>query len=164
MSFRVEEEGVFRATVRFQSISLPNVCIDNSHVKIDANISASKLEHQHRATYAQESETAATDEKRVIHGVKGTTGTIKSFAAGCVTPCVGDATVLIDLLRNGTSVLVAPFTLSSSESAYEWVDGVVDTEAVVADDVLSVEITGSAGTGTLGEGVMVMLDVFEDVE
>jgi len=164
MSFRVEENGQFRGAVSFLNLGMNDGCVENKHVKAEAGLSASKLEHQHRAVCAQESAAACADEAHVVHIVKGTAGTLKSFQAGCVVACIGDSTITVDLLKDGVSVLTAAISLSSAEAAYELVEGVIDTAAVVADDVLEVAIDGTVGTGTLGTGVFAYVDLHEDVD
>lgn len=160
--FRVEEGGQFRGTVVFLDAVLNAGCVTDAKVAANAGIKASKLEHQHRETYAQESDTTAAAEARVVHVVKGTAGEVRSIKAGCVTPCVGDAVVTVDLLKNGVSILTATFDLTSAQSAYDLVAGTIDTATLEADDVLEVDIAVAAGTGTLGKGVFCYVDLWED--
>ena len=128
-------------------------------------IEASKLEHQHRATYAQESATTAAAAKdEVIHVVKGTAGTLKTFSAGCVVANIGNSTVTVDLHKNGASVLTAAIEIDSGDAAYAIVAGIINTAPVVADDVLEVVVIATIGTGTLGKGVFASLDLWEDVD
>ena len=164
MSFRIEEGGQFRGAVQFLNILLNPGCVGDAEVKSAAGIAASKLEHQHRAVYAQESGTTAAAEDRVFHVVKGTAGTLKTFKAGCVVACIGDATITVDLHKNGASVLTGAITLSSSQSAYDLVAATINTDSVAAGDVLEVVVTVNAGTGTLGQGVFAYLDLHEDVD
>ena len=74
--FRIEENGQFRGTVTFLDAKLNDGAIEDDHVAANAAIKASKLEHQHRAIYAQESDTTTVAETRVVHIVKGTSGTL----------------------------------------------------------------------------------------
>ncbi len=164
MSFRVEEAGQFRGQVIFLNIVLPSDCIGNAQVKSSDPIAADKLQHQHRAVYAQESATPAADEARVIHVVKGAAGTLKTFKAGSVVANIGAATVTVDLKKNGVSVLTAPISLDSGDAAYALVEGTISSAAVAAGDVLEVVIDGTAGGGTLAKGVFCSLDLWEDVD
>jgi len=164
MSFRVEENGQFRGRVSFLDADLNAGCVEAKHVKVGAGLEASKLEHQHRAVYAQESATACADEARVAHVVKGTAGTLKTFKAGCVVACVGDSTITVDLTKDGVSVLTAAISLSVAQAAYQLVEGVIDSAAVAAGDVLEVVIDGTVGTGTLGLGVFAFVDLHEAVD
>jgi len=90
----------------------------------------------------------ATAETRVVHVVQGTAGQLQAFKAGCVTPCQGDATVTVDLLKAGVSVLVAAIVLDSGDQAYALTAATIDTDQVQAGDVLEAAVTVNAGTGT----------------
>jgi hypothetical protein len=164
MSFRIEENGQFRGTVIFSNAELNDGAIDDKHVSAAADIAASKLEHQHRATYSQESDTTSAAEDHVIHVVVGATGTLKKFSAGGVTACTGNATITVDLHNGGASILTAAIALDSGDAAYAVVDATIATAAVVVDDVLEVVVTVDAGTGALGKGVFAALDLWEDVD
>ena len=144
------------------AVNLPSVCVGNAQVKLAAGIEATKLEHQHRPTYAQESAATAADETRVVHVVKGATGSLQAFSAGCVVANIGDSAITVDLHKNGVTVLTAPISLSSTDSAYDVVAGVLASDAVVVGDVLEVVVDATVGTGTLGTGVFASLDLHED--
>ena len=162
MTTTIEENVNFRGTVQFLgSAKLPTAGIENKHVAADANVDPTKLQHQHRAVYEQESDTSAASETRVIHVVHGTTGTLKAIKAGCVVANIGAATITVDLLKNGVSVLTAAITLDSGQSAYQLVAGTIDTTALAVGDVLEIDITATAGGGTLGKGVFCYVDLHE---
>jgi len=163
--FRIEETGVFRALVTFLNARLNAGCVKKETIEESAGVEATKLEHQHRCIYAQESATtaaAALDE--VIHVVKGANGTLKTFAAGNVVANIGAATITVDLHKNGVSILDAAIVLDNTDLTYIPRAGVIDTEAVVADDVLEVVVTAADGGGTIGKGVFAYLDIHEDVD
>jgi len=160
--FRVEEEGQFRGAVTLLSVNLPAGSVADATVASAAGIAASKLEHQHRLIYSQESDTTAASEDRVIHVVEGATGDIQSIKAGSVVANIGAATITVDLHKNGASILTAPISLDSGDSAYDVVDGVVDTATLAVDDVLEIVVVATAGGGTLGKGVFASVDLFED--
>lgn len=162
MGSRIVGDFVYRGAVTFLNALLNSGCVSDDQVAANAAIAASKLEHSHRHTYAQESATTAAAEDRVMHVVDGTAGTIQLFEAGAVVANIGNATVTVDLLKDGASVLTSAISLTSSEAAYETVIGVIDTNTLVDGDVLEVSVTVSAGTGTLATGVFVSLDVDED--
>ena len=162
MAFRTEDNGTFRGAVTFLNALLNAGCISNVHVATNAAIAASKLQHQHRQTYAQASATTAAAESRVVHVVKGAIGELRTFSAGCVVANIGNSTVTVDLLKNGASVLTAAILIDSGDAAYAVVAGTINTAAVVAGDVLEVAVTVAAGTGTLGKGAWASLDLHED--
>jgi hypothetical protein len=161
--FIITENGQYRGEISFVSILLPDACISNDHISSAAEIAASKLEHQHRQIYSQDSDTTAAAERRVVHVVSGVAGTLQSFAAGCVVANVSDATVIVDLHKNGVSVLDAAISINSADAARAVVAGTITSTAVAADDVLEVVVSVAAGGGTLGKGVFASLDLFEDV-
>ena len=107
-----------------------------------------------------------SDDTRVIHVVKGATGTIVSFSAGAITACVGDASVDVDLYLNGVSVLSAAITLDNTDSDYDVTEGTLSTTAVTSDDVLSVVVTIDNGTYPAGvaRGLFAELRVNEDAD
>ena len=160
---RFDDDILFRGYVSLTGgVNLPAASVADANVAADAAVAATKLQHQHRAAYAQESATGAASESRTIHVVVGATGTLQKFSAGCVVANIGDDTVTVDLHINGVTALSAVITLSSSESAYDVVDATLSTTAVTVDDVLEVVITAVHATGTLGKGVFASLDLFED--
>ncbi len=162
MTFRVEENGSFRGVVTFIDLRINPGAVANAEVDAAAAIAASKLEHQHRLIYEQESATTAAAETRVVHVVDGLTGTLKGIKAGSVVANAGAATITVDLLNNGVSILTATFDLDSGDSAYDLVAGTIATAALAADDVLEIDIAVAAGGGTLGKGVFVYVDLYED--
>lgn len=141
-----------------------DLAVTNAKVATAAAIGATKLQHQHRMTYAQESATTAADEARVLLAVYGVSGSIVQFEAGSVVANVGDSTVTVDLLKDGSSVLTAAIELNSSGSAYTPKSGVISSSALVDGDVLEVSINATVGTGTLAKGVYASLTIHEDAQ
>ena len=68
-----------------KTFTAPTSSVSNDAIQASAGISASKLQHQYEPVYSQDSTTDAVVERRVIHIVKGATGSIVSFAAGSVS-------------------------------------------------------------------------------
>jgi len=161
MASRIEGNVHVTGGLSAGSMTLPAGSVDNAKVSSGADIDASKLEHQHQITMAQENGAAAAAETRVVHVVYGTAGSLIAVQAGCETACVGDSTIDVDVHKNGSSILTAAIELSSSEDDYELVDGVIDSATLAADDVIEVVISVTAGTGTLGEGVFCNLVIRE---
>ncbi len=162
MASRHEGNHIWRGICQFLNIVLNSGCVSDKHVAADAAVAVTKLQHQHRATYAQESATTAAAETRTIHVVHGTAGLVKAIKFGCVTACLLGATITIDLLKNGVSILDAPFVIDVGDVAYALVAGVIDTEAVTASDVLEIDVAVAAGGGTIGEGLFGYVDMWED--
>jgi len=160
------EGDVFVAGTLQSTTQIPSaLSIDNSHVKADAAIVQTKLQHQHVKTFADDSATSATTKAHVIHTVQGLTGNVLKFRAGNVVENIGDSVVTVDLLNKGASILTSVITLQASDGlsdAYELLAGTINTAALVADDILEVSIVATIGTGTLAKGVYAELVVEED--
>ena len=147
-----------------RTMSIPAGTVDDEDVKAAADIAATKLEHQYQKVYAQESDTTAAAEDRVVHAVYGATGTVIAFEAGAVAACTGDAMITVDLHKNGASILTEAIVLDSGDAAYALVAGSIDSAALVDGDVLEIVITVNAGTGTLGKGVFASVIIREDAQ
>lgn len=124
-------------------------------------ITQDKLQHQHRMVWSQPN-TTATTETRILHVCMGATGTVLKFEAGSIVLNIGAAVVTVDLLKNGTTMLAAPITLDTANTAYVPESVTPTTTAFVDGDVLTTTITATAGGGTLATGVYVALTVKED--
>lgn len=161
---RIEGNVYANGNISAKTMTLPAGTVTNTGVADAAGIAATKLDHQHRIAFSQESATTAADVARVVHQVRGATGTIIAFAAGCVVPCVGDSTIAVDLLKNGVSILSTAAALSVAEAAYAVAATTIATAALVAGDVLEIEIVGTIGTGTLGLGVFAAVTIEEKAQ
>jgi len=161
MSFRHTDTGEFRGQVVFSDIVLSNGCVTNAAVQASANIAADKLEQRNRTVYSQESNTNVADGDYVVH-VPGGAGVIVSVGAGCVVAPTNDSTVSVDLLKNGNSCLSSAIELDAADNARSVVAGTISNTTLAADDVLEIDITGTAANGALGKGLFVVLDVREN--
>lgn len=154
----IYSDMIFNGTVTFAKAPNFNVpSINDAAVIASANINASKLMHQYESHYSQGNVTPVAEQK-VVHIVRGATGTILGLKAGMpVKNTTGSVTV--DLLKNGTSILTSTITLDNTITNYVPVAAAGFTStAVVANDVLEVKVTISAPTGT---GVFAQLDMTE---
>lgn len=136
--------------------------ITNEMVSAAADIAASKLEHQHVLHYSQESDTTSATEDHCIHVVRGATGSAVAFEAGSVTACTGNATITVDLHKNGATILTGVITLDSTNTAYVVEAGTIDTATLADGDVLEVVVVATVGTGALGKGVFASCVIRED--
>lgn len=141
-------------------MTIPAGAISSSNIA--SPLDADKLTHAHRAVYAQGSAVSAAAATQVIYVVVGATGTIEAVKAGAVVPAVGAATATVDIKKNGTTILSAPISLSSAQTARQLVSGTISDDDVVAGDVLEIVVTATAGGGTLAQGLFAMVDIFED--
>ena len=142
--------------------SLTPGTVNDADLAASANLDATKMRHQYCPVFAQANSAAASDTGRVIHVVKGTTGTLVAFRAGSIVAATGNATVTVDLKKNGTTMLSAVITLDSGNTAYVLEEGTLSVTAVVAGDVLTLVIVATVGTGTLPTGLFAEVVVRED--
>jgi hypothetical protein len=145
-------------------VTLPTGAVTAAKVAAGAKVEASKIQQRGAGiawNYLNSNDPAAT-KTFPVHVVFGATGTLVGFQAGCVVPCVGTATVTVDLRKNGSTVLSAVITLDSSQTARQQVSAAINNAAVAVGDVLEVVVTASAGTGTLGQGLFGVLVIDED--
>jgi len=91
---------------------------------------------------------AATDD--LSAGVISTAGDITGVSAFVDTACTGVETFTIDVFINGVSCLTAPFLVDSGDAARTAVAGAINVaaDAVVATDVITVEVVYVAGGAT----------------
>ncbi len=148
--FRIEENGQFRGTVTFLDAKLQDGAVQDRHVQAAAGIAASKLQHQHRRTYAQASGALPVAEARVVHTVVGASGKLLGFRCGCVTAPSGSDTVTFDLLVNGSSVLAGQVTVNSGHSNRQLVAGTINDDDLSADDVIEVQVVSVSGSSPKG--------------
>lgn len=158
---RQEGDTYVNGNLSAKTMGIPAGTVDNAAVSANAAIDATKLQQQYALGYAQESDTTAADEARVLHGAFGATGSIVSFEVGSVVANIGASVVDVDLLKNGTSVFTTVPQLTSSHTAYEMLAGTVSTTSFVDGDILEVDIDATVGGGTLAKGIFVTLIIRE---
>lgn len=134
-------------------VTLPPNTFGNANVNGNDPIDNAKLYQQRTDRYAQPHGTAAVTYRGPIKRCRAT-GTVIDVKAGLVVPNVGAATVAVDILKNGTSILSAPISIGVA-LAYAVSTGTVSVSALAANDVLEVSVTATAGGGTLGQGLFV---------
>lgn len=159
----IDSDVYVNGSLTAKTMVIPSAAVGDSQVQAAAGIAASKLEHQFEVTYSQDSTTDATVERRVIHIVKGATADLIAFAAGSVSIAVSAGNAVIDLLKNGTTVLSAPITLDSANTNYvlENAAGYTSTD-LVAGDVLEFKVTSV--NATKPKGVFCRLTIREDAQ
>ena len=149
-------------TLTATNFTPPAGSIKNTSIEAATGIAATKLEHPIRVTVCQESDTTATDQTFVAHSVYGATGTIVAFEVGCITPPVGAATIDVDLLVGGASVLSEAVQLTSATAARTVAAGTVSSADLADGDCVEVDIDETTGGGTQGKGVYATVVIHED--
>jgi len=158
-----DTEVVFQKAVVFTGgVTMPAESIPDSAVKTAAGLQSTKIQQRPRVFGAQgDSNDTVVADTRVIYVVSGATGTLRNFRIGCVTACTGNATITIDLKKNGTTVLAAPKVLDNSQIDRQSVEASIQTQACVQGDVFELVVTVNAGTGALGAGLFWSLTLEE---
>lgn len=144
----------FSGPVTFSgTVALPPGSVGDGQMIPGNPVSAPNLQHRFMPRLSQPFGVAAVAERKAVHRARAP-GTVTSFWAGLTAACIGAATVTIDLLKNGVSMLSAPVVLTSATAAFGSVAGALSgAAAYVAGDVIEVSVTVAAGGGTLGQGV-----------
>lgn len=150
---RIDGDTYISGTLTAQSLVPSAGSVRDASVASDAAIGGEKLEHDVFASYSQDSTTDATVERRCIHQVQGATATIISFNVWCVTLASGAGNAVVDLLKNGTTILSSTITLNDTNTVYvgEEPSGFTST-SLVAGDVLEFKLTSAAATKPKGVG------------
>jgi hypothetical protein len=138
----------------------PANCIGNTAWLTSSPLAATNQEHQFQVNYSQVHGTAAVTERKPIY-IARAAGSVVAVRAGSVVACVGAATIVVDVKRNGTTILSATITLDNANTAYVPESGSVSVTSYSADDVFEVVVTATAGGGTLGQGLFVNMVVRE---
>lgn len=164
MSNRVDQLYVAGA-LTCQSFTPPAGCVRDSAVAAGAGIQATKVQQQYARAYSQVHGSAASSVRIPIHNVYGATGTLVELVAGVVVAAIGAATVSIQLKKNGSNILSSALVIDNANVAFaeETTTGFTST-SLVAGDVLELDITATAGGGTLPQGLYVTLVIQEDPE
>jgi len=161
MATRIDGDLIVAGSFKANSFAVPSNSVGDTQFKASDALTAAKQEHQYARTYAQANGSAVVSETRGIH-IAYAGGTLQSLVAALKTACVGAATVVVDLKKNGTTVLSGTITLDNSIAAYATVAATFSSTAYSADDVFEVVVTSAAGGGTLGQGLTVTLVTHED--
>lgn len=158
---RIEGDVYVNGTLTGKTLAPSAGCVVDASVSASADIAATKVNHQHRAVFAQANSSAAS-ETRVIYVCYGASGTVVAFSAGSIAAAVGAATVTVDLKKNGTSILTGVITLDNANTARVVEAGTLTgSNSVVAGDVLEVVTVATAGGGTLPTGVFAAATINE---
>lgn len=140
----------------------PAGSITNPAIAAGAAISASKIEHQHCVTLADDDGTAVADRTAKVHTVYGATGDLVSFEVCATGKATGTDKVEIDLTVNGASILTAVVELNTAHANNEIRTGTIDTAALADGDMIRIDFNATAGDGTLPTGVSATLVWRED--
>jgi hypothetical protein len=139
-----------------QGMTVPGNAVTDASVRADAAIQCTKLQQQPQPVYAQPQGSAVATERKPIWVARGA-GTIESLRVGVAVAAVGAATVTVQLKKNGANVLSAAVTIDNTTAAYAKLLGSFSDATYVDGDVFEVDVTATAGGGTLPKGLFVSL-------
>lgn len=160
MGQRLEGDFHFAGTLSATTVRLPDGTVDNAKVAASADIDHTKLEHQHRASLSQNGTAASVTVP--LAAIRGAAGTILSVRAGTITACTGNATITVDVKKNGVTVLTAVITLDNANTARVVEAGTLSVTSLAAGDFLEAVVVATVGTGVLGTGLHVEVRWAED--
>lgn len=159
---KVDGDLYVSGNLRVDSLTLPYNCVGDQQISASAGLIAyNKTQKQRACKYSQKYGTAVASERNGIHIGLGS-GTITGFFAALAVPCAGAATVTVDLLKNGTTVLSGVITFNSGVAAFASAIGTISSASYASGDVYEVSVTATAGGGTIGQGLTVMLYTTEN--
>lgn len=147
---RFEELAVTSSLSVGGSIALPSGSVSNSQVAAAAEIDADKLEHLYKpgTNLGLDSDATPTAQTKVVFVATGAC-VIRAFH--CVLVDTGTTTdVDFDLLINGVSALSAVVNITNADADGLVKDGTINTSALVADDIVTIDLAVTTSTGALG--------------
>lgn len=155
-----------RNCVLVGTLTLPNSVFKNAHVAGGAAIDANKLVNRHAINYHQADGSAVATASVPIHVARGTSAELVAIEVAVVTAASGDSEVAIDLQKGNSgsafaSVLTSAITIDASVAARDRQTGAISSISVSDGDVLLLDITATAGTGTLPQGLIVTVTIDE---
>jgi len=160
---RIENDLYVSGNIACRTFTPPASSITNAAVIAAAGVDATQVEQRYKPAYAQPHGSAGTTVRQAVHQVIGATGTINSVRAMLSVAPIGAATHVIQIKKNGSNILSTAITLDNANTAFiDETDTGFTSTALVAGDVLEVDVTATAGGGTLGQGLHVMIDLDED--
>lgn len=159
MATRIEGDQHFANNVVIAgTLTAPAGSITNNNILASAGIVTSKLDHLFIMPYFKVG-TVATETAGIYVARKA--GTVKSVEAFMIGANASGATVTVNVLKNGTTILSANASFSDSDAARAVKTGTISSAAYVDGDVFEVVVTATAGGGTVGTGLHVGVEFDE---
>lgn len=149
---QIDGDLFVNGAIKSKDLYIPIGAVKNDQVSATDPLKVEKTEHRYVAVKGQKHADTAAVERSVVHVAQGN-GTVESFQILATVACIGDSTITVDLLNNGSTILSTVPSLSSSNAAFALVLGVVGTATYTTGDVFEISVSVSAGTGTLGKGL-----------
>ncbi len=162
MASRINDDIHISGTLTCTALDIPAGTIDNADVSASAAIAATKTVNRVRAFLNQAHGTAGTTERRTVYAARAS-GTIVNAWAVLSVAASGAATHTIAIKKNGSDILTSSIVLDNANTAYddEAAAG-FSSSAIAAGDCLEIAVTAAAGGGTLGQGLLVCVEIDEN--
>jgi hypothetical protein len=147
-----------RGNITSDTMTIPDNSIGNSSIDPSDPVDETNQWHQYLREYSQLHGTAALAARLVVH-TAFRDGFLKDFRVGNLVVATGDATVTVDLKKNGVTALSAVVVLDNTNTLPLVMEtaGIASGGAFLANDVFELYITVNNGTGgaTQAQGVYV---------
>lgn len=162
MASRYDDPAQFNDVVRFAKAPVfpPGAVFGNNQANPGDPLQPDKLYTRYQARLSQPQGSDAIAERRTVHMALAA-GVVNAIKATLDVAITGADTVAVDVLKNGTSILSAPVSLTSGNAAGAVVNITPAVTAYAAGDRLAVVVTPAHSTGTLPRGLYVALDLWE---
>lgn len=165
-------QNVFNTPVHFAAgftaagdVGLPEACIRNEHVSNAANIAGNKsvIRTRRQFSVGKIDTTVVAGTYRVFSALNA--ASLVRFRAGLAAACTGDAEITVSLELDGEAIANSSvvFDESDSDGAAAKSVGVAVTP-IAADEYIDLVVAVDAGTGALGEGLFVILEIDEQAQ
>lgn len=129
--------------------------ITNDQINQAAPIKNDKYLREFKLEQAQDYATTVASKRTVVHGAKGLGVILLVRATLAALACSGAATITVDLLKNGSSILSSVLTFNSTTGTTlrAFLDATISVTSYAADDVFEFNVVATAGGGTIGKGL-----------
>lgn len=154
---KIEGDTYITGTLTAGAMNVPASSVGNTEVEAQANISASKLEHQHNLNVALFDHATSVVAKRQAIFRAESNCTIDEVGAYVTVAAGASTTVTIDILKNGTTVLTSTISITNAQTAYQEVAGTVSSSSLVAGDKLEANVTITGANAPKGLNVFAVI-------
>jgi hypothetical protein len=140
---------------------LPAASITNAMVSSGSPLDPTKTWHRENNQYAQQSNTNAVADQKVLHTTYSTLGgTIDLFQAGCITIGTGVDYCTVTLIKNGS--VIATVNINSNSTNNTPIIASLNTNVTAQNDIFQVQVVPTHTSGTLPQGVFANLVIDEN--
>jgi len=125
--------------------------ISNEHISGTAAIDSDKLQHLHKVGthFALAIGGTPVAREEIVYVCKAATAVVRGFH-GLLNVDGSSTSVTFDLKKNGTTILTGVVTITDATGNRAVQDGTLSNGALVAGDVLSIQLAVSSATGAQG--------------